>query len=133
MNGVNKVILVGNLGGDPELRATNRGIPVCNFSLATAEKWKSYEGEQRRAVQWHKIVIFGDLANVACKFLKKGSQVFIEGRLQTRSFEKDGQKLSVTEILAHSITFLSLTGRYGNDISSGDEFIDTNSDSEFNV
>ena len=102
MAGVNKVILLGNLGGDPEARTTTNGMNVVNFSLATTEKWK---GESK--TEWHKIVVFGKLAEICEKFLRKGSSVYIEGRIQTRGWEdKEGNKRSSTEIVANTMQML---------------------------
>jgi single-strand DNA-binding protein len=100
--GVNKVILVGNLGRDPEVRRTNAGDPVVNFSVATSETWRDKQsGERREKTEWHNIVIFNEnLAKVAEQYLRKGSKVYIEGQLQTRQWEdQQGQKRSTTEIV----------------------------------
>lgn len=99
---INKVILVGNLGKDPEARYTKDGKAVVTFSLATSEKWKD-----KTKVEWHKIVVFGKLAEICEKYLKKGKQVYIEGRLQTRSWDKDGQTHYMTEIIADQMRMLS--------------------------
>ncbi|MEX2451838.1 MAG: single-stranded DNA-binding protein [Rhodospirillales bacterium] len=97
---VNKVILVGNLGRDPEVRFSQAGNKIVNFSMATSERWKDKSsGEQREKTEWHRVVIFDDrLADVAEKYLKKGAKVYIEGQLQTRDYEKEGQKHYVTEV-----------------------------------
>ena len=100
MASVNKVILLGNLGKDPETRYTQGGDAVTNFSIATTERWKNKDGEQQEKTEWHKIVTFGRQAEIAGEYLKKGSQVFIEGRLQTRKWEdKEGVDRYVTEII----------------------------------
>ncbi len=99
---VNKVILVGNLGRDPETRRLNSGEPVVNLSIATSENWKDKTtGERREKTEWHKVVIFNEnLARVAEQYLKKGSKVYIEGQLQTRKYQdKDGQEKYTTEIV----------------------------------
>lgn len=97
---VNKVILIGRLGQDPDLRYTANGNAVCNFSLATSERWKDKEsGQQREQTEWHRVAMFGRIAEVAGQYLKKGSQVYIEGKLQTREWEKDGIKRYTTEVL----------------------------------
>ena len=87
MSGVNKAILVGNLGSDPELRHTGSGTTVANFSLATSENFKNREGERQTRTEWHKVVAFGKLAEICGQYLQKGKQVYIEGRIQTRSWE----------------------------------------------
>ncbi|MGY8992508.1 MAG: single-stranded DNA-binding protein, partial [Rhodospirillales bacterium] len=91
---VNKVILVGNLGRDPEVRMTQAGNKIVNFSLATSERWRDKNsGEQREKTEWHRVVLFDErLAEVAEKYMKKGSKVYLEGQIQTRDYEKDGQK-----------------------------------------
>ena len=114
MSGVNRVILIGRLCRDPESRQAN-GKAVCNFSMATNETWRDTEGEKQERVEYHRIVIWGKLAEVAAKYLTKGSQVYIEGRLQTREWEKDGQKKYTTEIVASSLVMLGGKGEGGND------------------
>lgn len=105
--GVNKVILVGNLGADPELRYTPSGSPVATFNIATNEAWKDKDGNVQEKTQWHRIVAWNKLAEVAGEYLKKGSQVYLEGRLQTSSWQdKDGSKRYKTEVVAQ--TFLML-------------------------
>lgn len=98
---VNRVALLGNLGADPEIRTMQSGDRVANLSIATSEKWKDKTtGEAREKTEWHKVVIFSQgLVGVAEKYLKKGSKVYIEGQLETRSWEKDGEKKYVTEIV----------------------------------
>ena len=98
---VNKVILVGNLGADPDVRSTKDGKPVVNLSIATSETWKDRNtGERKEKSEWHRVVIFSEgLARVAENYLKKGSKVYIEGQLQTRSYEQDGIKKYSTEIV----------------------------------
>lgn len=99
MQGVNKVIVMGNLGRDPETRYTQDGRPITNFSVATTEKWKDKaSGEQREATEWHNVVCFARLAEIASEYLRKGSQVYIEGKLKTNSWEQDGVKKYKTEI-----------------------------------
>ena len=99
---VNKVILVGNLGRDPEIRHTNDGMKIANISIATSESWKDRQsGERRERTEWHRVVIFNEnLANVAEQYLKKGSKVYIEGQLQTRKWQgQDGQDKYTTEVV----------------------------------
>ena len=111
MSGVNRVILIGRLGRDPELKFTPAGKAVTNFTMATSETWKDDSGERQERTEWHRIVIWGKLAEVAAKYLTKGSQVYIEGKLQTREWtDKDGQKKYTTEIVANNMTMLDGKG-----------------------
>ncbi|HAY37029.1 MAG: single-stranded DNA-binding protein [Rhodothermales bacterium] len=110
--GVNKVILVGNLGKDPELRYTGSGTAVCNFSLATNESYKNAEGEMVEKTEWHNLVVWSRLAEICNEYLKKGSQAYFEGSLQTRSYDdRDGNKKYTTEIKVREMMMLS--GRSG--------------------
>ena len=106
---VNKVILVGRLGKDPETRYTGGGQAVCNFSLATDETFKSRSGERQKRTEWHRIVLWGKLAEIAQQYLKKGTQVYIEGRIQSRQWEdkRDGQKKTTTEVVGNVMRMLS--------------------------
>ncbi|HLC18796.1 MAG TPA: single-stranded DNA-binding protein [Thermodesulfobacteriota bacterium] len=107
MAGVNKVILVGNLGADPEIRYTPSGTAVANFSLATTETRTNKEGQKEQKTEWHKIVAFKRLAEICGEYLSKGRQVYIEGRIQTRNWEdKDGNKRYITEIIADTMQML---------------------------
>ncbi len=107
MAGVNKVILVGNLGKDPEVRHLENGTPVCSFSLATSETYKDRNtGERKTNTEWHNIVLWRGLAEVAEKYLHKGDQVYIEGKLVTRSWEKDNITRYTTEIVGNNMTML---------------------------
>ena len=107
MAGVNKVILIGNLGADPEVKYLDSGVAVANFSLATTESYKNKEGERVSQTEWHNIVLWRGLAEVAEKWLKKGSNVYIEGKIKTRKWEdKDGNTRYNTEILADNMTML---------------------------
>ena len=102
MSGVNKVILVGNLGSDPTVRFTSGGTAVANFNIATTERFNNKSGEREERTEWHRIVAWGKLAEICQQYLKKGKQVYIEGRLQTRQWEdQQGQKRSTTEIVAN--------------------------------
>tara|TARA_B100001093_G_scaffold305440_1_gene291440 strand:+ start:153001 stop:153420 length:420 start_codon:yes stop_codon:yes gene_type:complete len=115
MAGVNKVILVGNLGKDPEVRYLDSGVAVANFSLATTENYKNKQGEKVSQTEWHNIVLWRGLAEVAEKWLKKGSSVYIEGKIRTNKWEdKEGKTRYNTEILADNMTML------GNKINSED-------------
>ena len=106
--GVNKVILVGNLGNDPDIRYTAGGAAVANISVATAESWKDKNsGEQQERTEWHRIVFFGRLAEIVGEYLRKGSQVYVEGRLQTRKWQdKEGHDRYTTEIVANEMQML---------------------------
>lgn len=107
MAGVNKVILVGNLGKDPEIRYLDNGIAVANFSLATTENYKNKQGERVSQTEWHNIVLWRGLAEVAEKYLKKGSSIYIEGKIKNRKWEdKDGNTRYNTEILGDNMTML---------------------------
>ena len=109
--GVNKVILIGNLGKDPELRYTNSGIAVATFSMATTESWKDAEGNLQERTQWHTIVAWRKLAETCGEYLKKGSKVFVEGKLQYRTYDdKNGVKRYVTEIVLDSMVMLDSRG-----------------------
>jgi single-strand DNA-binding protein len=116
--GVNKVILVGNLGKDPELSYTQSGTARCRFSLATSESYTNNSGERQARTEWHNIVVWGKLAETVSKFLQKGRQVYLEGRIQNRSYEdKEGIKRYISEINANRVTFLG--GRGGGGSSDG--------------
>lgn len=104
--GLNKVMIIGRLGNDPELKYTPQGQAVCSMTLATDESYKAKDGNMVNKVEWHRIVLWRFLAENAGKYLKKGSQVYIEGKLQTRMWEKDNQKHYTTEIVADEMTFL---------------------------
>lgn len=107
MAGVNKVILVGNLGKDPEVKYLDNGVAVANFSLATTENYKNREGERVSQTEWHNIVLWRGLAEVAEKYLKKGANIYIEGKIKTRKWEdKEGFTRYSTEILGDNMTML---------------------------
>ncbi len=108
MAGINKVIIVGNLGADPEVRYTPSGSAVANFSVATSESWKDKNtGEKKERTEWHRIVVWGKLGELCGEYLSKGRQVYVEGRLQTRSYDdKEGVKRYMTEIIATDVQFL---------------------------
>jgi len=98
--GVNKVILIGNVGGDPEVRYLPNGNAVANVTLATSDSWKDKQtGQQQERTEWHRVVFFGRLAEIVGEYVRKGSKLYIEGRLQTREWEKDGVKRYTTEIV----------------------------------
>lgn len=119
--GVNKVILVGNLGVDPEVRYTQSGSPVANLRIATSERWKDKQsGEPQERTEWHRVVLFGRLGEIAEQYLKKGSQVYIEGRLQTRKWQgQDGQDRYTTEIVGNDMQMLGGRGGDGGGSSRG--------------
>lgn len=105
--GLNKVMLIGRLGRDPEMRYTPSGRPVTTFSLATSRTWNTSEGERRTETEWFNVVAWGSLAEICKQFLNKGQQVYVEGRLQTRHWEDaEGNKHSVTEIVANEMIML---------------------------
>lgn len=108
MASLNKVILIGNLGRDPETRYMPSGDAICNVTIATTETWKDKaSGERREATEWHRVVFFGRLAEIAAQYLRKGSQVYVEGRLQTRKWQdKEGQERYTTEIRADEMKML---------------------------
>ena len=109
--GVNKVILVGTCGQDPEVKYLSNGNAVTNLSLATSEQWKDKQsGEKKEKTEWHRVVIFGKVAEIAGEYLRKGSQVYIEGKLQTREWEKDGIKRYSTEIVVDMQGTMQLLG-----------------------
>lgn len=114
MAGINKVILVGNLGRDPEISYTQSGTAVAKFSIATSEQWKDKAtGEKREQTEWHRIVAFGRLGEICGEYLSKGRQVYIEGRLQTSSWEKEGITRYSTDIIANQMQMLGSPGGQG--------------------
>ncbi len=117
--GLNKVMLIGNLGADPEIRYTAAGAPVANVSLATAESWRDKDsGELREKTEWHRVVFFGKVAETIEKYVSKGSQIFIEGKLQTRKWQdKEGNDRYTTEIVASEMRML---GKRGENMTSTD-------------
>jgi single-strand DNA-binding protein len=111
MAGVNKVILVGNLGADPEVRYTAGGTAVCKFSLATSRKFTGKDGQKQEKTEWHRIVAWSKLAEICGQYLSKGKQVVIEGRIEYGSYEKDGVKHYTTDIVAENMTMLGSPGQ----------------------
>lgn len=118
--GVNKVILIGNLGRDPEIRYTPDGVAIANVTVATTDYWNDRNtGERQERTEWHRVVFFRRLAEIVEQYLKKGSKIYVEGRLQTRSWEQEGVKRYTTEIIANEMTMLDSRGDAG---SSGGSF-----------
>ncbi len=116
---VNKVILIGNLGKDPEVRYSQAGAAIASFNVATTETWKKQDGTKEELTEWHRIVAFGRLGEICGEYLSKGSKVFIEGRLQTRKWEdKDGNTKYTTEIVAREMKMLSPRGSSGDSSQS---------------
>ncbi len=117
--GVNKVILIGNLGSDPEVKYTPAGVPVVNFNLATSESWSDRAtGERQERTEWHRLVLWRKLAEIAGQYLKKGSKIYVEGKLQTRSWDdQGGQKRYTTEVVVNEMEMLDSRGEGG---GSGD-------------
>ena len=109
--GVNKVILIGNLGRDPEVISFDGGVKKASFSIATTEVYRTRDGQDMEQTEWHNIVLWRGLAEVAEKYLRKGSQIYVEGRIKNRSYEKDGQKRYITEIECDNLTMLGNRGQ----------------------
>jgi single-strand DNA-binding protein len=120
---LNKVMLIGNLGRDPEVRSTPSGQPVANFTLATSRRWKDKNGQRQEQTEWHNIVVWGKQAEIAGQYLTKGKQIFLEGRLQTRSWEdrQSGEKKYRTEVVCDNFLMLSQRGGGGGaqDVDAG--------------
>lgn len=122
MAGVNKVILIGNLGADPEIRYTSTGTAVANFRIATTERWTNANGEKEERTEWHRIVAFGKLGEICGEYLAKGKQVYIEGRLQTRNWEdRDGNQRTTTEIIATGMQMLGSPGGSSSQLQGKEE------------
>ena len=129
MAGVNKVIILGNLGADPELRSSPSGVTSCRLSIATSMNWTDKgSGEKKEKTEWHRVVFFGRSAEVIDQYLKKGQQLYIEGRLQTSKYEKDGIERFSTDIIGESFNFISGSGssNQGNNQFSDDMNQDKN-------
>ena len=119
MGSVNKVILVGRLGADPEVKHLQNDRAVCNLSVATSEQWKDKQsGQKQEKTEWHRVTVWGEQAENCGKFLAKGREVYIEGKLQTRSYEKDGQKHYATDVVADRVVFLGGGERRDRDTGS---------------
>jgi single-strand DNA-binding protein len=113
---INKVTLIGNVGSDPELRETQSGKSVCSFSLATNESYKDQQGNNKQQTEWHKIKAWGKLAEICKDYLTKGKLVYIEGKIRTSSYDKDGVKTYSTEIVANQMKMLSSNQNTNDDI-----------------
>jgi single-strand DNA-binding protein len=126
MSYVNKVILIGRLGADPEIRYTADGTPVATFSLATTETWKNKDGTKAEQTEWHRIVAWRKLGEISAEYLKKGKLVYVEGRIQSREYEgRDGVRRKAVEIIANNMKMLGGTGEerrsYGGPAEHGEE------------
>ena len=113
MGSVNKVILIGNLGADPELKYTPSSRALCNLRIATTDVFKDKGGQRQERTEWHRVTVWGDQAENCSKYLSKGRSVYVEGRLQTRSYDKDGQKHYATDVVADRVVFLGGGGGGG--------------------
>ena len=121
MGSVNKVILIGNLGADPELKYTPSQRALCNLRIATTEVYKDKGGQRQEKTEWHRVTVWGDTAENCQKYLAKGRSVYVEGKLQTRSYEKDGQKHYATDVVADRVVFLGGGGGGGEGGAAGGE------------
>ncbi len=125
MSGVNKVIIIGRLGADPEVKTVAGDNTVARLSVATSENWKDRNGQKQERTEWHRVVVWGKLADLCGKYLSKGRQLYLEGRLQTRSWEdQQGQKRYTTEVVANTVQFLGATQQASHDqqSSAGNDF-----------
>jgi single-strand DNA-binding protein len=134
MAGVNKVILVGNLGKDPEVRHLENGAAVANFSIATSESYKDKSGNRQEQTEWHNIVLWRGLAEIAEKYLKKGSQIYIEGKLKTRNWQdKDGNTRYTTEVVGDNMTMLGSRSSSDNSGSAPSDSNESSSKGSANI
>ena len=132
MSGVNKVIIVGRLGNDPEMKAVGQGATVTRLSIATSENWVDKGGQKQERTEWHRVVVWGKLAEICGKYLAKGRQVYVEGKLQTRSWEDNGQKKYSTEIVASTVQFLGSTNAEAGASAGNNQNQNSNSGADFN-
>jgi single-strand DNA-binding protein len=116
--GINKVILVGNLGNDPEMKYTQAGMAICTLSVATTSVRKDKDSQQVEKTEWHRVKLFGKLGEIAGEYLKKGSQAYLEGRIEYGSYEKDGTKVYTTDIIADELQMLGGKGEGGGERSA---------------
>jgi single-strand DNA-binding protein len=120
MSGINKVILVGRLGGDPELKSVGQGTQVARMNIATSENWTDKNGQRQEKTEWHRVVVWGKLAEICGKHLHKGRQIYVEGRLQTQQWtDQQGNKRYTTEIVASTVQFLGSAGETTTRTSNG--------------
>ena len=119
MAGINKVIIVGRLGSDPEMKAVGQGSTVTRLSVATSESWLDKSGQKQERTEWHRVTVWGKLAELCGKYLAKGRQVYVEGKLQTRSWEDNGQKKYATDIVASTVQFLGAGQAAGASVDNG--------------
>ena len=133
MSGVNKVILIGNLGANPEMRFTQGGTPVANLRLATTERYNDRNGQKQEITEWHRVVLWGKQAEVAGQYLTKGRQVYVEGRIRTRQWQdKQGQTRYTTEVVATTVQFLGGRGeRAPEDVAATVPAVDDNIPADF--
>lgn len=125
MSGVNRVILLGRLGSDPEVRFTQGGQAIANFRMATTEKWTDRNGQKQERTEWHRVNVWGRLAETCGEHLRKGSQAFVEGRIQTREWQdREGNKRTTTEIVATSVVFVGGRGERQESHGGGGGFSD---------
>ncbi|MFN3696441.1 MAG: single-stranded DNA-binding protein [Pseudobdellovibrio sp.] len=135
MSGINKVIIVGRLGQDPEMKAVGQGSTVTRLNVATSETWVDKNGQKQERTEWHRITVWGKLAELCGKYLAKGRQVYVEGKLQTRSWEDNGQKKYATEIVASTVQFLgggNATASSGNSYDNSNSQANSGNDFGFN-
>src|SRR5689334_8333472 len=125
MSGVNRATILGFLGRDPELKYLRSGTPVCKLNIATSRRWKDDRGNDVEVTEWHRVSVWGKTAENCNKYLEKGRQVFVEGRLRTSSYDKDGQKHYTTEIVADNVTFIGGGGGKREDASGQSRGSDT--------
>jgi single-strand DNA-binding protein len=121
INIMNKAMVIGNLGNDPEIRYTQSGTPVATFSIATTERWKDKDGQQQEHTDWHRVVAWQKLAEICGEYLKKGSKVYIEGKMQTRKWEENGTNRYTTEIIAKYMEMLGGKTKPADDTMGGEE------------
>ena len=122
MSSLNKVMIIGNLGADPEVSFSAGGTPIAKLRIATSETWKDKQsGERQEKTEWHRVVFFGRTAEVCGEYLRKGAKVYVEGRLQTSTYEKDGEKRYSTEIVGDKMTMLDSRGQGGGQQSGGEQ------------
>ena len=123
MAGVNKVIILGRLGADPELRSSPSGVTSCNLSIATSQNWTDKSsGEKKEKTEWHRIVFFGRSAEVIDQYVKKGQELYIEGSLSTSKYEKDGIEIYTTNIIGSSFNFISGSGSSSSNSNNNNQF-----------